>query len=40
MTEFIVPNEDDPRRCDPEFAKPIQNTLRAALDACLAFARD
>jgi hypothetical protein len=39
MTEFIVPNEDDRSRRNPEFAEPIQNTLRAVLEACLAFAR-
>jgi N-formylglutamate deformylase len=34
-----LPNEDDPPPWDPEFAKPIQQTLRAVLEACLAFAR-
>jgi N-formylglutamate deformylase len=34
-----LPDERDPPRWDPEFAKPIQQTLRAVLDACLAFAR-
>ena len=35
-----LPEETDPPRWDPEFAQPIQHTLRAVLDACLAFARD
>ncbi|MGE0034976.1 MAG: N-formylglutamate deformylase [Xanthobacteraceae bacterium] len=34
-----LPDEEDPPRWDPEFAKPIQETLRAVLEACLAFAR-
>jgi formiminoglutamase len=34
-----LPDERDPPRWDPEFAAPIQETLRAVLDACLAFAR-
>ena len=34
-----LPDEADPPRWDPEFAHPIQRTLRAVLDACLAFAR-
>jgi len=34
-----LPEETDPPRWDPEFAQPIQRTLRAVLDACLAFAR-
>ena len=34
-----LPDEDDPPRWDPEFARPIQETLRAVLEACLAFAR-
>jgi N-formylglutamate deformylase len=34
-----LPNEEDPPRWDPEFAKPIQQTLRAVLDACVTFAR-
>jgi N-formylglutamate deformylase len=35
-----LPEETDPPRWDPEFAQPIQHTLRAVIDACLAFARD
>jgi formiminoglutamase len=35
-----LPDETDPPRWDPDFAQPIQQTLRAVLDACLAFARD
>lgn len=31
--------ESDPPRWDAQFAKPIQETLRAVLDACLEFAR-
>jgi N-formylglutamate amidohydrolase len=34
-----LPNESDPPPWDPEFAKPIQQTLRAVLEDCLAFAR-
>jgi len=34
-----LPDEDDPPRWDPEFARPIQQTLRAVLEACLTFAR-
>jgi N-formylglutamate deformylase len=34
-----LPDEHDPPRWDDEFAKPIQQTLRAVLEACLAFAR-
>ena len=34
-----LPDERDPPRWDPEFAEPIQETLRAVLGACLAFAR-
>jgi formiminoglutamase len=34
-----LPDERDPPRWDPEFAAPIQKTLRAVLEACLAFAR-
>jgi N-formylglutamate deformylase len=33
------PDERDPPPWDPVFAKPIQQTLRAVLEACLAFAR-
>ena len=33
-----LPDESDPPRWDPEFAKPIQQTLRAVLEDCLAFA--
>jgi N-formylglutamate deformylase len=32
-------DETVPPRWDPDFAQPIQRTLRAVLDACLAFAR-
>lgn len=32
-------DESDPPRFDPEFARPIQQTLRAVLAACLVFAR-
>ncbi len=35
-----LPDETDPPPWDPDFAQPIQQTLRAVLDACLAFARD
>ena len=35
----IFPDESDPPPWDPEFAKPIQRTLRAVLEDCLAFAR-
>jgi formiminoglutamase len=34
-----LPDESDPPPWDPEFAKPIQRTLRAVLEDCLAFAR-
>ena len=34
-----LPNENDPPPWDPDFAKPIQQTLRAVLEDCLAFAR-
>jgi N-formylglutamate deformylase len=34
-----LPDEGDPPRWDADFAKPIQQTLRTVLDACLAFAR-
>jgi N-formylglutamate deformylase len=34
-----LPDESDPPRWDADFAKPIQQTLRAVLEACLAFAR-
>ncbi|HEY6994865.1 MAG TPA: N-formylglutamate deformylase [Xanthobacteraceae bacterium] len=34
-----LPDESDPPRWDREFAKPIQQTLRAVLEDCLAFAR-
>ena len=34
-----LPNEKDPPPWDPDFAKPIQQTLRAVLEDCLAFAR-
>ncbi len=34
-----LPNEDDPPRWDPEFARPIQKPCRRVLEACLAFAR-
>jgi N-formylglutamate deformylase len=33
-----LPNESDPPPWDPDFAKPIQRTLRAVLEDCLAFA--
>ena len=33
------PNENDPPPWDPDFAKPIQRTLRGVLEDCLAFAR-
>ena len=33
-------DERDPPRWDAEFAEPIQQTLRAVLEACLAFARN
>jgi formiminoglutamase len=33
-----LPDEADPPRWDAEFAKPMQQTLRAVLEACLAFA--
>jgi N-formylglutamate deformylase len=32
-------DESDPPRWDATFARPIQQTLRAVLEACLAFAR-
>jgi hypothetical protein len=32
-------DESDPLLWDADFAKPIQQTLRAVLEACLAFAR-
>jgi len=32
-------DESDPRPWDADFARPIQQTLRAVLEACLAFAR-
>jgi N-formylglutamate amidohydrolase len=32
-------DESDPPHWDNHFAKPIQEILRAVLDACLAFAR-
>jgi N-formylglutamate amidohydrolase len=32
-------DESDPPPWDADFAKPIQRTLRAVLEACLAFAR-
>jgi N-formylglutamate deformylase len=32
-------DESDPPRWDSEFAEPIQQTLRAVLEDCLAFAR-
>ena len=35
----LSPNENDPPPWDPDFAKPIQQTLRAVLEDCLAFAR-
>ena len=34
-----LPSENDPPPWDPDFAKPIQQTLRAVLEDCLAFAR-
>ena len=34
-----LPDEDDPPRWDADFAKPMQQTVRAVLDACLSFAR-
>jgi N-formylglutamate deformylase len=34
-----LPDESDPPPWDAGFAKPIQQTLRAVFDACLAFAR-
>jgi N-formylglutamate deformylase len=34
-----LPDESDPPRWDCEVAKPIQQTLRAVLEDCLAFAR-
>jgi N-formylglutamate deformylase len=34
-----LPDEGDPPPWDPDFAKPIQRTLRAVLEDCLAFAR-
>jgi N-formylglutamate deformylase len=34
-----LPDESDPPRWDADFAKPIQQTLRAVLEDCLAFAR-
>ena len=34
-----LPDEGDPPQWDADFAKPIQQTLRAVLEACLAFAR-
>jgi N-formylglutamate deformylase len=34
-----LPNENDPPPWDADFAKPIQQTLRAVLEDCLAFAR-
>jgi formiminoglutamase len=34
-----LPDESDPPPWDAEFAKPIQQTLRAVLEDCLAFAR-
>jgi N-formylglutamate deformylase len=34
-----LPNENDDPRWDAEFAKPIQQTLRRVLEACLAFAQ-
>jgi formiminoglutamase len=33
-----LPDERDPPRWDPEFAAPIQQTLRAVLEACIGFA--
>jgi formiminoglutamase len=34
-----LPDEGDPPPWDPEFAKPIQQTLRSVLGDCLAFVR-
>ena len=34
-----LPSENDPPPWDPDFAKPIQQTLRTVLEDCLAFAR-
>jgi N-formylglutamate deformylase len=34
-----LPSEDDPPPWDSDFAKPIQQTLRAVLEDCLVFAR-
>ena len=34
-----LPDEGDPPRWDADFAAPIQQTLRAVLEGCLAFAR-
>ena len=34
-----LPSEEDPPRWDPDFAEPIQKTLRAVLEACVTFAR-
>jgi N-formylglutamate deformylase len=34
-----LPSEDDPPPWDPDFAKPIQQTLRTVLEDCLAFTR-
>jgi formiminoglutamase len=34
-----LPDETDPPRWDPEYAQPIQRTLREVLDTCLAFVR-
>jgi N-formylglutamate deformylase len=34
-----LPDEGDPPRWEPDFAKLIQQTLRTALEACLTFAR-
>lgn len=33
-----LPDETVPPRWDPDFAQPIQRTLRAVLDSCIAFA--
>jgi N-formylglutamate deformylase len=33
-----LPDERDPPRWDPEFAAPIQRTLRSVLEACIGFA--
>jgi N-formylglutamate deformylase len=35
-----LPDESDPPRWDADFARPIQQTLRAVLEACLEFARE